>query len=94
MQITVRYLSVIRDITGIREETINVEAGTTVEEVLQFLVKKYGDKFNKMIRSGRDIRGLQIIYFFNGQNIKSLEGFQTKIENESELVLIPPVAGG
>lgn len=94
MQITVHYLSVIRDITGIREETLNVKAGITIEELLQLLVKKYGAEFNRMIRSGRDIRGLQIIYFINGQNIKSLEGFQTQIDSKSELVLIPPVAGG
>ncbi len=94
MYVTIRYLSVIRDITGTREEIIEVDKGVTVEEVLKILSKKYGKAFQRMIRSGRDIRGLQIIYFVDGKNITNLEGFKTTVHNQSELVIIPPVAGG
>ncbi len=94
MYVTVRYLSVIREITGTREEVIEVDNGSTVEDLLSILSKKYGKAFNRMIRSGRDIRGLQIIYFIDGKNIANLAGFKTPIHNQSELVIIPPVAGG
>ncbi len=94
MYITVRYLSVIREITGTREEVIKVDSGATVEDILKILSKKYGKSFEHMIRSGRDIRGLQIIYFINGKNISNMAGFQTIVQHQSELVLIPPVAGG
>ncbi|MFX1576973.1 MAG: MoaD/ThiS family protein [Promethearchaeota archaeon] len=94
MFVTIRYLSVIREITGTREEVIEIENGATVEDILKTLSKKYGKAFNRMIRSGRDIRGLQIIYFIDGKNIANLDGFRTPVQNESELVIIPPVAGG
>ena len=94
MRVTIRYFSVIREITGTREEAIDVSEGTTIKEILKLLVKKYGKDFRRMIRSGRDLRGLQIIYFVNGQNIKTLNGFKTQVHGESELVIIPPVAGG
>lgn len=94
MYVTIRYLSVIREITGAREEVIEVDSGATVEDVLKMLSKKYGKSFDRMIRSGRDIRGLQIIYFIDGKNIANLDGFKTAVYNESELVIIPPVAGG
>jgi MoaD family protein len=94
MYVTIRYLSVIREITGTREEVIEVDNGATVEDVLKILSKKYGKSFDRMIRSGRDIRGLQIIYFIDGKNIANLDGFKTTVHNESELVIIPPVAGG
>lgn len=94
MFVTIRYLSVIREITGTREEVIEIENGATIEDILKILSKKYGKAFNRMIRSGRDIRGLQIIYFIDGKNIANLDGFKTPVQNESELVIIPPVAGG
>jgi MoaD family protein len=94
MFVTIRYLSVIREITGTREEVIEIENGATIEDILNILSKKYGKAFNRMIRSGRDIRGLQIIYFIDGKNITNLDGFKTLVQNESELVIIPPVAGG
>ena len=94
MYVTIRYLSIIREITGIREEVIEVDNTARVEDVLKMLSKKYGKAFDRMIRSGRDIRGLQIIYFIDGKNIANLEGFKTAVYNESELVIIPPVAGG
>jgi MoaD family protein len=94
MYVTVRYLSVIREITGTREEVIEIVEGATVEEILNELSRKYGNAFQRMIRSGRDIRGLQIIYFVDGKNIANLKGFNTTVYNQSELVIIPPVAGG
>ena len=94
MYVTIRYLSVIREITGTREEVIEIDNGATVEDILKILSKKYGKAFQRMIRSGRDIRGLQIIYFIDGKNIANLNGFKTSVHNQSELVIIPPVAGG
>lgn len=94
MYATIRYLSVIREITGTREEVVEIDDGSTVENILQRLSKKYGKSFQRMIRSGRDIRGLQIVYFVDGKNIDTLKGFNTAVQNKSELVLIPPVAGG
>jgi molybdopterin converting factor small subunit len=70
------------------------ENGATVEDILKILSKKHGKVFQRMIRSGRDIRGLQIIYFIDGKNINNLNGFHTQVHNQSELVIIPPVAGG
>lgn len=94
MYVTIRYLSVIREITGTREEVIEVDNEATVEDVLKRLSKKYGKSFNRMIRSGRDIRGLQIVYFIDGKNITNLDGFKTSVHNASEIIIIPPVAGG
>ncbi|MFX1540742.1 MAG: MoaD/ThiS family protein [Promethearchaeota archaeon] len=94
MYVTIRYLSVIREITGTREEVVEIDDESTVENILQRLSKKYGKSFQRMIRSGRDIRGLQIVYFVDGKNIDTLKGFNTAVQNKSELVLIPPVAGG
>ncbi|MFX1492098.1 MAG: MoaD/ThiS family protein [Promethearchaeota archaeon] len=94
MYVTIRYLSVIREITGTREEVVEIDDRSTVEKILQRLSKKYGKSFQRMIRSGRDIRGLQIVYFVDGKNIDTLKGFNTAVQNKSELVLIPPVAGG
>ena len=94
MQVTVRYLSIIREITGTREEKVDVRKGSTVDEILRLLVQRHGSDFERMVRSGRDLRGLQIIYFMNGQNIATLSGLETPVTGDSEIVIIPPVAGG
>jgi MoaD family protein len=94
MQVKVHYFSVIREITRRREETIDAKQGSTVKDLLGLLIKKYGEDFQRLVLSGRDYRGLKLLFFLNGQNIETLEGFKTTLQNGSTLALLPPVAGG
>jgi MoaD family protein len=94
MKVIVRYFTVLREITGKREEEIDAKEGSTVEAILSFLNEKYGKKFERYILSGREREGLKLLFLVNGQNIEKLDGLRTKLQNGSILTIIPPVAGG
>jgi MoaD family protein len=94
MQITVRYFTLLRTVTGAREERIDAKEGSTVEDVLKTLSAKYGKEFDRFIYSGRDRKGLKLLFFLDGRIIEEADGFKTKLENGNVLAIMPPVAGG
>jgi MoaD family protein len=94
MEVTVRYFTVMRNITGTREEKIDAKEGSTVEDVLKTLSSKYGKEFDRYIFSGREHRGLKLLFFVDGHNIEGSDGFKTKLKSGSVLAIMPPVAGG
>jgi MoaD family protein len=94
MRVTVRYFTVLREITEKREEEIDTEENSTVGDVLKSLNAKYGKEFERYILSGKRRKGLKLIFLINGQNIEKLEGSKTKFQSGDVLVIMPPVAGG
>lgn len=94
MEVTVRYFTIIRDITGTREEKIDAEEGSTVEDVLRILVKRYGKEFERYISSGRDHKGMKLLFFVDGRNVEGSDGFKTRLRSGNVLAIMPPVAGG
>ena len=94
MKVTVRYLTILREITGKREEEIDTKEGSTIEDVLAFLNGRYGKEFERYVLSGRKRKGLRLLFLVNGQNIEKLDGLKTKLQSGSILTIIPPVAGG
>jgi MoaD family protein len=94
MDVTVRYFTIIRNVTGKREEVLDVAEESTVEEVLKALSARYGKEFERYISSGRDHKGLRLLFFVDGHNIEGGGGFKTKLSHGSTLAIMPPVAGG
>lgn len=94
MKVIVRYFTILREITGKREEEIDAIEDSTIEDILNFLNGKYGKGYEKYVLSGRKHKGLKLLFLMNGQNIEQLEGLKTKLHNGSVLTIIPPVAGG
>ncbi len=94
MQIKVRYFTIVRSITGTREENLDAEEGSTVEDVLKMLGARYGKEFERYISSGRSHKGMKLLFFVDGRNIEGSDGFKTKLGNGDVLAIMPPVAGG
>jgi MoaD family protein len=94
MNVIVRYFTILREITGKREEEIKAKEDSTIEDILNFLDGKYGKKFERYVLSGREHKGLKLLFLVNGQNIEKLDGLKTKLQSGSVLTIIPPVAGG
>lgn len=94
MKVTVRYFTVLREMIGKRAEEIDAKENSTVKDVLSFLIGKYGKEFGRQISSGREHKGLKLLFLIDGQNIEKLDGMKTKLQNGSVLTIVPPVAGG
>lgn len=94
MEVTIRYFTLLRNLTGTREERLAVGEDQTIEDILGILSKKYGKEFEDYVLSGRDRRGLRVLFFLDGRNIEGLDGLKTKLRAGSVVALMPPVAGG
>ena len=93
MRIKARFFTILREMTGKREDILNVENDANVGRVLESLSETYGSDFSEYLFKGRRLRDhIQILV--DGRNIKTLNGLDTRLEEDSTLAIIPPVGGG
>jgi len=81
MQIRMRYFASLREITGQREEALNITEGTTVAGVRALLLKRYPALENALARAASAI---------NHQYVTA----ETPLKEGDEMAFIPPVGGG
>ena len=83
--VRVKLFATLRDITGKRE--IEVHDVSSVKELLAYLYDEYGEEFKKEIEEKNMI-------LVNGHNILDGDGYDTKLKEEDEVAIFPPVGGG
>ncbi|MCQ5337180.1 MAG: MoaD/ThiS family protein [Candidatus Methanomethylicia archaeon] len=83
MKVKISYLSLIRDITQVKEEEIEIPENTKIRDLIIFLLKKY-EGLKPFIEQ-------EILITLNGEVISDLE---KEIPNNSEIIIgIPPFGG-
>lgn len=81
MQIRMRYFAALHEITGLREETLSVTEGTTVEGLRAVLLEHYPQLERALARA---------VCAVNHQYVPP----ETVLHENDEVVFIPPVGGG
>lgn len=91
MATKVRIPAPLRKLT--KDQAVVESNGATIEEVLTDLEKNYpGIKERICDETGQVRRFINI--FLNGEDIRFKEGAKTKVTGESEISIIPAIAGG
>lgn len=91
MATKVRIPAPLRKLT--KDQAVVESNGSTVEEILSDLEKNYpGIKERICDETGQIRRFINI--FLNGEDIRFKEGAKTKISGDSEISIIPAIAGG
>ena len=81
----IRYLSGLRDATGIREETVLFPAGTPLSGVSQWLAQKYG----------MHAPGPGVMSTLNGRGwSQTPRALETQLSDGDEIALFPLLSGG
>jgi len=96
LKVKVEYLGHIKNILGSRrEEEVEVEAGSSIRDLLVVLIGKHGESFKKAIyeAGGKDIKS-NFIATVNGYLLNQLSGVETKLKDGDHVVLMPIVSGG
>ena len=96
MEIHVRYITDLREITKKDCETLYVATTATVETVLEMLSKKYGHRFRKYLYDAEHLRS-ELHVLVNHTPIRQLQNFKIPLINNDEITIIPtffPVSGG
>ncbi len=97
MHIKVRFFTVLREITGKKEETIEFSEGNKVTAalVLETLAEKYGKPFESYVFNEKtnEVKGF-LQFLINGQSATALNGLETELHEGDVLAIVPPVGGG
>ena len=97
MRISVRFFTILREITGKKEETLQFlkDEEVTVNRVLNRLSEKYGKAFDEYIydHRTREVKGF-LQFLVNGRSVSSSEGIETELSDGDILAIVPPVSGG
>ena len=79
--ISIKYFSVLSEVTGKREEKVPISEGDTLEDIFISIKKRFPDieKYRPYIRAAVN---------------QNYEEFDFKPNNNDEIVFITPVSGG
>lgn len=97
MQVSVRFFTTLREITGKREETLKLkdDKPVTINMVLEVLARRYGKDFVEYVFDRREgqVKGF-LQFLVNGRSASTFSGLETKLDDGDILAIIPPVGGG
>lgn len=97
MQISVRFFTSLREITGKREEIMKFRAGEkiTLNLILEKLGRQYGKDFIEYVYDSKtgEVKGF-LQFLVNGRSATTLNGMDTTLSSGDVLAIIPPVGGG
>lgn len=83
----------VRDAIGKKSVTLSLSAGTTVEDALRELAAEYDGLESLLFKSDGEVRP-HVNVLVNEENIRSLDGRTTVLENGDTVAVAPGVAGG
>ena len=92
MKITLKYFARIAELTGKKEEDLLFKNVVSLPDLLNFLISQYGTELRDYLFEENSHKVKSIFKFLiNGKTFK----FENiVIEDNSEVVIIPPVSGG
>ncbi|RLI08106.1 MoaD family protein [Candidatus Bathyarchaeota archaeon] len=94
MEVEVRFYAMLREIAGKKAERVVLPPKSSVGDLIDLLVERYGDEFARYVYdSEKQVRSF-LSYMLNGVNINSLDRFDTMLKDGDVLALLPPVGGG
>jgi sulfur-carrier protein len=95
MKITIHTILEIRQALGQRLIEVDLPQDSTVEDLLGYMKKRWGEKLNCRLfhpDDGKVLDHLRIMV--NGQTIHFLKGMNTLLNEGDEVLIMPLVSGG
>jgi MoaD family protein len=95
MKVKVQYFASVRELINLREETLDLEGGSTVEDLLRLLATKHGENLGGYLFDPKTSKPRSYLQFLlNQQSISALNGLSTLLADGAVFAIIPPVGGG
>jgi MoaD family protein len=97
LQVSVRFFTILREIVGKKEETLQFPKGekVTVSVVLEQLNEKYGKAFKEYIydSTNGEVKGF-LQFLVNGRSVSTSGGLEFELSDGDAIAILPPVSGG
>mgnify|MGYP006267132749 FL=1 len=94
IKVTVRFFTTLREITGKKEEQVELSRPPTVASLLKQLSKEHGKEFGDYVYDELgNVRG-HLQFLVNGRSVTALKDMRTRLQDGDQLAILPPVGGG
>lgn len=95
MKVNVKYFATLREITGKREEQVELEEDSTMGDLLKRLIDIHGPAFKTyVVEEATGSPKGHLLFLIDGVSINSIGGLNAKLSENSVVALMPPVGGG
>lgn len=92
MSIKIRIPTPLQSLTNNRSE-VEIDSAKDIKELIEKLEEKYPGIKNRLCDENGCIRRF-ITFFVNEEDIRFLDGINTKLKDGDEVSIIPAIAGG
>ncbi len=95
MKVKIYAIMELKKILGEREFEISIPEGSTVKDLLSWMVNKWGNPLSDhLFKEETHSVFPHIRFMVNGRSIEFLKGMDTVLHEGDELSMLPLVAGG
>ena len=95
MRVYVEYRALLIEVTGKSEESVELKEGATVGDLINSLIKKYGEALEIGFRRARERRLLRIFVEVNGKASTYPECASLELRDGDRVVITPlPLSWG
>jgi molybdopterin synthase sulfur carrier subunit len=95
IKVKVYTILTLKKILGKREFEVSIPPGSTVKDLIFWMVNEWGDELSShLFHPGSDRLFPHIRLMVNGRSIEFLNGMETVLQDGDEFSMLPIVAGG
>lgn len=94
VDVKISFFSILTDITDSEELIFSLENNSDIRILLKQLVLKYGKNFEELIFKNSTDLSKYVLITVNGNDIRALDGLNTKLNQNDEIFFVPAIAGG
>lgn len=92
--VKIRIPGFLNSITKIKLAELDIGQETlSIKQIIELLAQRYGAEFERKILEKGELKRFINIYV-NGEDIRFLNGLETKVSNSSEVSILSAVSGG
>ncbi len=93
-KVKIRFFGMLREMVGTREESIQIDDSSSVEDLVKLLSSKHGQRFTDFVFDKKGKLRDGFAYAVNGDSVNESKLFSIKCGGVTEFAILPPVSGG
>jgi molybdopterin converting factor small subunit len=95
ISVQVNFLGYSQDDVGIHKITLGLDPPSNLQNLLEILALKIGERFSKAIYDPKThTLNENITMIINGRHFTALEGLETLLQSGDDISIFPPLGGG